>query len=501
MSGPNMINDLTKVLTRFRRYNVGFMGDISKMFLKIQNPEKYRRYYRFLWVDANDHTKIRILQFCGHLFGNNGSPTCSIYAVQRNAEKYSQKYPRAVDCVLHSTIVDDHIDSVPTEKEAIEIIHALVRMHGDIGLKIAKFASNSRQVGQNLPEGTTKGEVMSSFDKYVAETDYALGTVPKMPHVKMLGQYWNMVEDKLTYHQYNADENAVWTKASCLSQAHKIFDPLGFATPVLLESKLFMQELWSREADWRDALTPAELERWTLWLKNLPELQKLSFDRILMPGLPQDFGKKELHVFADASKDAYAAVAYLRQVYLDGRAPRVTFVQAKNRVKPRKMNRTIPKMELMGVDLACRLAKHYSETLEIDTDHDLWIWSDSKTALQWLRMDPMTLQQLCHNYCKRIREFLSVEKIRWVSGEENPADLPTRPKTVKKLLDQISLWRHGPAFLTNTPENWPILPALDTSEEVMTEVKREFKLFRMPCTLTAHDYSERESGQRKGPMW
>ena len=499
LPGPNLINDLTKVLTRFRRYDVGFMGDISKMFLKIQNPEKYRLYYRFIWVDPKDHSSYKIFQFKGHLFGNNGSPTCSMYAVQRNAEDRKDKYPRAVECVKESTIVDDHIDSVSTEKEAIQVIKDLVEIHGSIGLKIAKFASNSLKVGQNLPAGTSKGEVMVSFDKYVEETEYALDSVPKMPHVKTLGQFWNMVKDQLTYHEYQADRNAVWTKVSCLSQAHKIFDPLGFATPVLLESKLFLQELWSREAGWKDPLTQSEYDSWKSWLKNLPALQKLSFDRVLIPGTEKEVNRLQLHVFADASKEAYAAVAYLRVEYKDGRMPLVSFVQAKSRVKSKKLNRTIPKLELMGIELASRLANHCADPLKVSKE-ERYIWSDSKTALQWLRMDPLTLQVFCHNYCKKVKEEFPIERLRWVAGEDNPADLPTRPKSVSQLCERISLWRHGPAFLTLDSSEWPVLPALDTSSEVMQEVKKEYRLFKAPSNVfTTHDYSQKERAKVDTP--
>jgi hypothetical protein len=35
---------LHQVLTRFWQYNVAFTGDISKMFLKIQQPEEFKKY-------------------------------------------------------------------------------------------------------------------------------------------------------------------------------------------------------------------------------------------------------------------------------------------------------------------------------------------------------------------------------------------------------------------------------------------------------------------------
>ena len=476
LSGPNLINDLTKVLTRFRKYDVAFCGDISKMFLKIQVPEEFRRYNRFVWVDKDDRKKKRIFQFTGHLFGNNGSPTCSIYATQRNADKFEKEHPKAVETIKKSTIVDDHIDSAPTVEEAVKIINGLVEIHDNIGLKIAKFASNSIEVGERLPPGTTKSDSMLMYDKYVKETELAPGTESKMPQVRTLGQYWNMVEDCLTYSDYEVDANAVWSKVACLSQHHRIFDPLQLASPILLEPKLFLQSLWSRQADWKDPLTEEEITRWKTWLEELPGLKKLRFPRVLMPGLPEDVKSKQLHVFCDASKEAYAAVAYVRVEYKDNRPVHTAIVQAKSRVNPIKLKRTIPKLELMSIELGCRLAKHCMDPLEIGID-DVHISSDSKTALQWLRLDARTLQVLCHNYCVKIQDFIPVERVKWVAGTDNPADLPTRPKTVPQLLERFSLWLKGPVYLANDQKDWPELPALDKSPDVLMEMKKEFKLF------------------------
>ncbi len=482
--GPNMINDLTQVLTRFRRYNVGIMGDVSKMFLKVQVPEEYRKYYRFLWC-SRDGTETYVFQFCGHLFGNNGSPTCAIWTTQRNARDYVARYPRAVEMIVKSTIVDDHIDSVPTDEEAIELIRQLVEIHANIGLKIAKFNSNSKVVSGNLPEGTSKSESMVSFDSYVAETTYAPGTEKKAPQVRTLGQQWNMVEDYFTFGDFEVDENTKWTKAACLSQAHKVFDPLGFVCPLMLEARIFLQGLWVKEFDWQDAITQEEIDKWKEWLPNLARLKELRFPRVLMPGLPGNFKDFQVHVFSDASKEAYAAVAYVRLKYKDNGMVYTNMVQAKNKIVPKKVKRTIPKLELMSIELASHLARHVAAPLEVDVK-EITLWSDSKTALQWLRMDPNHLQVLVHNCVTKVAKWHDVrEKVRWVPGEENPSDIATRQKGFDEYYERINLWTYGPAFLKKEADEWPTLPALEATSEVMQEVKRDFKLWRQEANCFA----------------
>ena len=61
-------------------------------------------------------------------------------------------------------------------------------------------------------------------------------------------------------------------------------------------------------------------------------------------------------------------------------------------------------------------------------------------------------------------------------GEHNVADVATRPKTVRELLD-LPQWTTGPKFLSSSPESWPVLPELAKTSEVMEGVKKDFRLF------------------------
>ena len=485
--GPCLINDLTQVLLRYRKYNVAFSGDISKMFLKILVPEEYRKYSRFIWCQKDDHSKLRYFQFKGHVFGKVCSPTCAIWVTQRNAEDHRAEMPRAAEAVLKSTLVDDTLDSVPTPEEGVQVIRDLEKMCRDIGLVISKFSTTSKEVAQALPPEITKSDNMILFEDFHRQgieyggLDYKPGTVPKAPTMRTLGMYHKMVDDTLGFVAYTPDSNLEWTKTKCLSQAMKIFDPLGYAVPVMLEPKLIMQQLWRRKTEWTDVLTPDELSRWSDWLPNLPRMEQLQFKRLLMPGLPEDFESVQVHVFTDASAEAFASVAYIRITYTDGRPIYTNFIQAKNNIAPIKVKRTIPKLELMSIHQGARLADHVCRVLEIPRK-DVTIWSDSKTALQWLRMESTTLLLVVHNYCEKTKALFPVEQTRWVPGPENPADVATRPKMVVDMAD-LPQWTEGPRFLKDPPDSWPTLPELEKTSEVMEGVKKDFKLFSAFTTL------------------
>jgi hypothetical protein len=152
---------------------------------------------------------------------------------------------------------------------------------------------------------------------------------------------------------------------------------------------------------------------------------------------------------------------------------------AKSSINPISPARTIPKLELMAVDKAVKLALHVNEPLNIEMT-ETFIWPDSKTALQWLAMPDRNLQVLPHNYCKKIKDGIhDIRQVRWVQGVENPADIPTRPKTVKEMTTDPmrKVWIEGPLWLRTDPSNWPKLPILEKTDAVMEGMKKEFKVF------------------------
>lgn len=94
----------------------------------------------------------------------------------------------------------------------------------------------------------------------------------------------------------------------------------------------------------------------------------------------------QLHLFTDASKDAYAAVVFLR---VDtGTQGRVQFIMAKSRLSPLAQARkiTIPRLELPGCVIGARLVHGVVKAFSF-SDIPLYCWSDSSTALAWIRRD------------------------------------------------------------------------------------------------------------------
>ena len=108
----------------------------------------------------------------------------------------------------------------------------------------------------------------------------------------------------------------------------------------------------------------------------MDDIQRLSESAIDRHYFKKGFSRADvtLHVFADASTMAYRAVAFFTC------GSEVTFVLAKNRVAPLK-NLTLPKLELMAVVIASRVAKFVSNALQLQ-DTLTYYWGDSQMVLQ-----------------------------------------------------------------------------------------------------------------------
>ena len=90
-------------------------------------------------------------------------------------------------------------------------------------------------------------------------------------------------------------------------------------------------------------------------------------------------------MFGDISQDIFSAVTFLRTRVITptGKVKtELAFVLAKTRVVPIKIM-TVLKLELQAALLAARLKNEFIQALTL-TVNQVFMWTDSKTALQWI---------------------------------------------------------------------------------------------------------------------
>ena len=233
-----------------------------------------------------------------------------------------------------------------------------------------------------------------------------------------------------------------------MSDTARLYDPLGFIAPILVNTKIFLHDLWINKLEW-DKPLPDDLPEW------------------------------HLHGFADGSKRAYAAVVY---VVIPRTSSRI--LMAKTRVAPVKLV-SIPRLELCGAALLVRLAKYLVGDL-LHLSASMNFWSDSKVVLDWLRSDPSRYPTSVANCVSEIASTFPDAAWRHVPSMDNPADCTSHGTTAQDLARQ-DLWWEGPKWLPQPETKWPPqsapvieqLSALAAVEKATVEIPEEDLLLHL----------------------
>ena len=467
--GPKLINDLCVVLLRFRKDYVAIGGDVSEMFLQIYMEERDQKYHRIVFrKDAK--APIEHYQFQVHPFGNRGSPCVAIFVIKAHARDNALKWPRAAETVLESTLVDDNLDSVATEEEALQLIDDLKLLYGSCGMNIKKFISNSSKVLASLPE--------EDRAKDIDLAELKVWDSANMPLVKTLGVIWLAAQDHFTFASTIPDLEQTWTKRLCLQTSCRLYDPLGFLAPYTVRARMEGQAHWQLHLDWDDPLPPESLYSWKEWVNELADLPQIRVPRCLKGDLSDKVIRQTLHVFCDASEKAFAAVVYIvNETTNTKKVFQTKFVMGKARAAPIQ-HLTIPRMELKAAVLAVDLIHLVNKALNVALT-DIHFWTDSLNVLCWIKTTTRQLDRFVANRVQQILNQTLVENWHWVSTKENPADIASRGEHVA-VLAESTLWWKGPDFISQSPKKWPDIPPTSVTyvpPEGIVDLHGEGKLY------------------------
>ena len=434
--GPKLQQDLFDVLLRFRRFPVALVCDIAEMYLRIGISPEDQIYHRFLWRGCEHFRKPDVFEFDRVVFGVNLSPFQAQYVLRQHAKKFQGDYPIAAETILHSTYMDDSMDSIRNEERAIELYTQLARLLSAAGMYARKWLSNSARVLEQVPLQDRKSEV-------------DLDTDP-LPCAKTLGVWWQASEDAFTFKENAPEDTMLYTKRNFLKKIATLFDPIGFLAPFKIRAKILLQDMWSAGLEWDDELNETLATSARAWFKELSDLEQLHIPRCL-----QDKSKMlvrmSLQTFVDASESAYGSVVYSRCTYEDGSISS-TIIASKTRVAPTTAT-SIPRLELMGAVIGVRLTSRIAKVLDVKMN-DCVFWSDSVNVLWWVRGRSREFKPFIANRVGEIQTSTRPEQWRYIPTAQNPADCVTRGMSAANLVKNNTWWR-GPEFFRQDEENWP----------------------------------------------
>ncbi|XP_036347872.1 uncharacterized protein LOC118757252, partial [Rhagoletis pomonella] len=220
LSGPDSLNSLVEILLSFRVGRVAICGDIAEMFHRINIRESDMHVQRFLWYDEGDEQQIPSVYVMRALtFGLNCAPCIAHFIRDKNADSYTDKFPRAVEAVKKYHYVDDYIDSEDDSESTLTLARQVQKIHSNAGFNIRGWSSNSRAVVEQLEEN---GSLVQTGKEWGSTT-------------KVLGMFWDPKCDSFKYicrfarlRRDVINQPCIPTKRELLQVLMSIFDPLGF---------------------------------------------------------------------------------------------------------------------------------------------------------------------------------------------------------------------------------------------------------------------------------
>lgn len=428
LTGPDLTASLVFVLMRFRVGEFAFSGDIQEMYLRVMMREEDRWAQQILWEDDDGGVcsyRMNVLPF-----GTTCSPSLAQYVKNTNAQRFAVQFPDAVYGIVENTYVDDHLQSCHTEEEAIDMALTVRAIHRSGGFNMRKWSSNSPAVLSAL------GCESTVDPKEVSQTSF------------VLGMQWTGGNDLFSFRARTESLEELLrldrpTKKQLLKLAMSIFDPLGLVALISILARILLRNVCRFKVSMDDPLPEELIPEWQRTVMLIRRLQTVT--------VPRWHGTisriVELHVFGDASENAFAATAYV--VYMQDGKKQASLCYAKAKVAPLKY-KSIPRLELDAAVLAVRLRETVMASRSWDVQRTV-MWSDACDVLYWIRNHQRRYNVYVANRVGDILRATMKDDWRWVPTAQNPADLATKYGE----RNDDDLWWHGPTFLQEEEDQWP----------------------------------------------
>jgi len=374
--GPTVQQELVSILTRFRKHQIVITGDVEKMFRQIKVAKEDWGLQKVLWRSSPEE-ELREYYLTTVTYGTTSASFLAIYCLVTLATSTEQSHPAASKAILEDFYMDDIMTGTETEEECCQLQKDISMIMDSAKLPLRKWCSNSELVRQKLAE---HGE-SPLFALDIGDQDI----------VKSLGLQWQPVADEFRFKITPRENKGHLTKRMILAELNRIFDPLGFLSPVLIKGKIFLQQLWAMKIEW-DTKLPNEIqERWRRFYEELQQLEDIRIPRKVKPEISDI---TQIHGFCDASEEAFGASVYVRSRDNKGNW-HSRILCSKTRVAPLR-NVTIPRLELNGALLLAQLVQKVAQSWEMPSE-SFKLWTDSTIVLGWLNSQNIRLKTYVSN--------------------------------------------------------------------------------------------------------
>ncbi|XP_068146702.1 uncharacterized protein [Drosophila tropicalis] len=215
-------------------------GDIAKMYRQFVIDPRDRRFQRIVWRPTKTE-ELKTYELNTVTYGMSAAPFLAIRGVHHIADLHSHDHPIGAKTLRNDLYVDDLLTGADSVTELQHIKNDTVDILAQAGLHLTKFSSNCKEITK-----TSKDEVFIAMDD--------------QDTTKTLGMTWMPSSDIFTF-RYICDHQEPFTKRSILSVVARMFDLLGFISPVIVRCKILMQDLTLKGLDWDEPVDGRIKER------------------------------------------------------------------------------------------------------------------------------------------------------------------------------------------------------------------------------------------------
>ena len=265
MVGPVVQDDLFSIINRFRFYRIALSGDIEKMYRQIGLRQEDRDFHRLLWRDTFS-SPIKHLRMTRVIYG----VSCSAHVATRCLTEVANrtKKPQVAKAIKHSFYVDDFLGGANSLEEAIQLVNDLRQELLKYGFPLRKWSSND----QNLIKSISNELRAEKDNLKLFAVDYK---------VKALGVSWKPNQDVFIF-KCSLDPVKKLTKRNLLSEISKLFDPLGWLAPLIIQFKILMQQTWIRGLSWDDVVPEDISATWNDLQSSLSAIHDIQIPRAII---------------------------------------------------------------------------------------------------------------------------------------------------------------------------------------------------------------------------
>nr|XP_042911765.1 uncharacterized protein LOC122272315 [Parasteatoda tepidariorum] len=266
MVGPQLQDDLTTLLIRFRTHKIALTADIEKMYRQVILKDS--DFQRIVWRNSpfepiQDYRLTRIA------YGTASTPYLATKCLQQLAAEEADNFPLASNAIMKDFYVDDLMSGAETLSKAHELQTQLMQMLSSAGFSLRKWASKSN-------------EFLKTIDADLCLKNTSLD-LDSENIIKTLGVLWNPADDVFLFKITPTSFEGTLTKRLLLSTIARTFDPLGWLAPITIKCKLIMQELWKHKLQWDETISPNISQEWTKLAEDMMLVKDIKIPRLLSP--------------------------------------------------------------------------------------------------------------------------------------------------------------------------------------------------------------------------